>query len=505
MVDTTQIFSELGLNKLDAGELEVHSPIDGARIGAIDMDTSASIEKKIGASHEAFCMWRDIPAPKRGELVRLLGNELRRFKEPLGQLVTIECGKILSEGLGEVQEMIDICDLAVGQSRQLFGKTMHSERKHHTMQESFRPLGAVGIISAFNFPVAVWAWNAAIALIAGNSIIWKPSEKTPLTAMACQHIFDKALKEYNTQTGLNIPATLSQVMIGKVKEGEQLVNDPRIKLVSATGSTEMGRKVGVAVQQRFGKVLLELGGNNAIVVSQQADQDLALEGIAFGACGTTGQRCTSTRRVFIHSSIYEDFTARLTHAYKQISQHIGDPLRAGTLMGPLIDKASFEQMQASLEQANKEGGTILCGGERVLHDQYPEAYYVSPALVAMSAQTKVVEQETFAPILYVMRYDNLREAIELNNGVEQGLSSAIFSQDIKEIETFRQYSDCGIANANIGTSGAEIGGAFGGNKATGWGREAGSDVWKQYMLQQTSTVFYGEEKPELAQGVNFSL
>jgi aldehyde dehydrogenase (NAD+) len=430
----------------------------------------------------------------------LFGDELRQNKTQLAELVTIECGKIIAEGLGEVQEMIDICDFAVGLSRQMYGLTIASERAQHVMQETWLPLGPVAVISAFNFPVAVWAWNFALAITCGDPVIWKPSEKTPLCALACQALFEKAAKGYGA-----VPPHLSQVVLGDAKIGERLIANKDIALVSATGSTRMGREVGPRVAERFGKSLLELGGNNAIIVSYKADLELALNAILFGAVGTAGQRCTTTRRVIAHKSIYEKLFAQLEKSYALIAaKKIGDPTDKKTLVGPLIDGAAFQNMQKALKQAKNEGGKVLFG-KRVMVDKNPDAFYVEPALVKMAKQTDIVRHETFAPILYVMPYATLEQALDIHNNVPQGLSSSIFTTDVREAEYFRQRSDCGIANVNIGTSGAEIGGAFGGDKETGGGRESGSDAWKNYMRRQTSTLYYGNDRPALAQGIKFDV
>jgi len=477
------------------GDHLVHSPIDGSQLGSVALESAAEVEQKISRAERAFQAWRAVPAPRRGELVRLLGEELRAHKADLGELVSWEAGKITQEGLGEVQEMIDICDFAVGLSRQLYGLTIASERPGHHMRETWQPLGVVGIISAFNFPVAVWSWNAALALVCGNPVIWKPSEKTPLTALACQALFEKALARFG-----EAPADLSQVVIGDRAAGEALVDDPRVALVSATGSTRMGREVGPRVAARFGRSILELGGNNAMVLAPSADLDMAVRAILFSAVGTAGQRCTTLRRLIAHRSVKDEIVARLKTAYAKV--RIGHPLQ-GNLIGPLIDAASFQAMQGALEQARGEGGVVF-GGERQLADQYPNAYYVAPALVEMPEQSEAVRHETFAPILYVLTYDDFDEAVALNNAVPQGLSSCIFTTDVREAEAFISAtgSDCGIANVNIGPSGAEIGGAFGGEKETGGGRESGSDAWKAYMRRQTNTVNYSRELP-LAQGIVF--
>lgn len=477
------------------GSHAVYTPIDGSRIGSVHLDTPADVATKIERAQKAFESWRSVPAPRRGELVRLFGEVLRRNKQALGELVSWEAGKITQEGLGEVQEMIDICDFAVGLSRQLYGLTIASERPGHHMRETWHPLGVVGVISAFNFPVAVWAWNTTLALVAGNAVIWKPSEKTPLTALASQALLQQAMREFG-----DAPQYLSQVSVGDRAAGQALVDDHRVALVSATGSTRMGREVGPRVATRFGRSILELGGNNAMILAPSADMGLAVRAILFAAVGTAGQRCTTLRRLIAHDSVKDEIVTRLKSAYAKV--RIGHPLQ-GNLVGPLIDKASYEAMQDALRRASQDGGKVY-GGERQLLDEYPDAYYVSPAIVDMPGQTDVVRHETFAPILYVMAYSDFREAIQLNNDVPQGLSSCIFTTDVREAELFQSAvgSDCGIANVNIGTSGAEIGGAFGGEKETGGGRESGSDAWKAYMRRQTNTVNYSRELP-LAQGVNF--
>lgn len=491
------LLERLGVAAADhtQGDYPVHTPIDGSQIASVKLLGKAETIARIDQAQTAFEAWRNVPAPRRGELVRLFGEVLRAHKADLGELVSIEAGKITQEGLGEVQEMIDICDFAVGLSRQLYGLTIASERPGHHMRESWHPLGVVGVISAFNFPVAVWAWNTTLALVAGNSVVWKPSEKTPLTALACQALFEKALKAFG-----DAPQGLSQLVIGGREAGEALVDDPRVPLVSATGSTRMGREVGPRVAARFGRSILELGGNNAMILAPSADLDLAVRGILFSAVGTAGQRCTTLRRLIVHRSIKDEVVARVKAAYGKV--RIGDP-RKDNLVGPLIDKLSFDAMQGALAKARDEGGQVF-GGERQLADQYPNAYYVSPAIAEMPAQSEVVRHETFAPILYVLAYDDFEEALRLNNEVPQGLSSCIFTTDIREAERFQSASgsDCGIANVNIGTSGAEIGGAFGGEKETGGGRESGSDAWKGYMRRQTNTVNYSRELP-LAQGIVF--
>ncbi len=496
-MEISDLMSRLGVDKaaFAKGDLIVDTPIDGSRIGQVAIDDANAVDEKIADAQKAFLQWRKIPAPRRGELVRLLGEELRAHKDDLGQLVTIECGKIYSEGLGEVQEMIDICDFAVGLSRQLYGLTIASERPGHHMRETWQPLGVVGIISAFNFPVAVWSWNAALAFVCGNSCVWKPSEKTPLTALAVQALFERAAEKF----GDDAPKGLSQVIIGERETGEQLVDDTRVALISATGSTRMGRAVGPRVAERFGRTLLELGGNNAGIVAPSVDLELAVRAICFSAAGTAGQRCTSLRRLFVHESIYDDLVPRLKKAYETLP--VGDPLESGTLVGPLIDQAAFDQMHYALDRAKAQDGAVF-GGDRV----GDTGWYMRPALVEMSAHDGIVLEETFAPILYVFRYRDLDEAIAMQNGVAAGLSSCIFTRDVLEAERFLSAtgSDCGIANVNIGPSGAEIGGAFGGEKETGGGRESGSDAWKAYMRRQTQTVNYSTELP-LAQGVKFDV
>ncbi|MNK55785.1 Succinate-semialdehyde dehydrogenase [NADP(+)] [compost metagenome] len=498
-MDTPQdILRNLGLNpsSLTGGTLIARSPIDGAELAQVHEHTVAQAHAAITRARQASLAWRDVPAPRRGELIRLLGETLREHKAELGRLVSLEAGKIVAEGEGEVQEMIDICDFAVGLSRQLYGLTIASERPGHRMMETWHPLGVVGVISAFNFPVAVWSWNAALALVCGNAVVWKPSEKTPLTALACQALFAQAAQRFG-----DAPAGLSEVLIGGREVGEALVDSHTVALISATGSTRMGRQVGPRVAQRFGRVLLELGGNNAIIVGPTADLDMAARGIVFGAIGTAGQRCTTTRRLIVHESIADQLVQRLHKAYA--SAAIGNPLDSGNLVGPLIDRVSFDAMQAALTAAREQGGKVT-GGERVLADQYPDAWYARPAIAEMPSQTDVVCHETFAPILYVMRYREFDDALAMQNGVPQGLSSAIFTNDLREAETFLSAagSDCGIANVNIGTSGAEIGGAFGGEKETGGGRESGSDSWRNYMRRATNTINYSRSLP-LAQGIKF--
>lgn len=498
-MNTQELRQSLGLSDecLAGGDLAVDSPIDGARIADVHTQGVQAVDPMVARAQEAFLQWRAVPAPRRGELVRLLGEELRARKQALGRLVSLEVGKIAAEGEGEVQEMIDICDFAVGLSRQLYGRTIASERPGHHMLETWHPLGVVGVISAFNFPVAVWSWNTAIALVCGNPVIWKPSEKSPLTALACQAIFRRTCQRF----GADAPEALLQVLVGHREVGEALVDDPRVALVSATGSTRMGRQVGPRVAQRFGRCLLELGGNNAIVVTPSADLGMAVRAILFGAIGTAGQRCTTTRRLIVHESVADELLVRLKKAYA--SAVVGNPLDTGTLVGPLIDQTAFERMQQALDRARQEGGQVT-GGERLLAERYPHAWYVRPALVEMPEQTGLVCTETFAPILYVMRYAEFSQALDMHNAVPQGLSAAIFTTDLRESEYFigAQGSDCGITNVNIGTSGAEIGGAFGGEKETGGGRESGSDAWKAYMRRATNTINYSHELP-LAQGIQF--
>jgi aldehyde dehydrogenase (NAD+) len=498
--DTAQVMNALGVqaSALSGGTLTVTSPNSGDVIARVHetLDAPAAID----TAHRAFLAWRLVPAPKRGELVRLFGEELRRHKADLGRLVSLEVGKITSEGLGEVQEMIDICDFAVGLSRQLYGLTIATERADHRMMETWHPLGVVGIISAFNFPVAVWAWNAALALVCGNAIVWKPSEKSPLTAMATHAIFERALKRYVNE-GYEAPAGLSALLIGGRDAGEVLVDHDKVALVSATGSTAMGRAVGPKLAARFARSILELGGNNAAIVAPTADLDLTLRGVAFAAMGTAGQRCTTLRRLFVHDSVYDKLIPRLKAAYASVK--VGHPMEDGTLVGPLIDKAAFDGFEKALADARAAGGAVT-GGERV--NIADNAFYVRPAIVEMQAHAGPMLRETFAPILYVMRYGDLRDAIAMQNAVGAGLSSSIFTNDMREAELFLSAagSDCGIANVNIGTSGAEIGGAFGGEKETGGGRESGSDAWKAYMRRATNTINYGTTLP-LAQGVKFDV
>ena len=499
MIRAAELFSQMGLDPdlTDGDGRDVQTPIDGSVIGSV-MDTDPIVlDDSIGLALRAFEHWRDVPAPQRGDLVRRYGEVLRTHKEALGTLVSLEAGKILSEGRGEVQEMIDICDFAVGLSRQLYGKTIASERPGHRLMELWHPIGPIAVITAFNFPVAVWSWNTAISLVCGNPVLWKPSEKTPLTAVACTALLRQLLEDEPALHGL------AQVVTGDHNLARVLTDDVRLPLVSATGSTRMGREVGPRVAARFGRSLLELGGNNAMIVAPSADLDLARRAVVFSAVGTAGQRCTSLRRLIAHRAVHDELVESLAKAYASVP--IGDPLEEGTLMGPLIDGAAFGHMEAALDAARQQGGTVH-GGGRALADRWPDAYYVEPALVEMPKQTAIVQEETFAPILYVMPYDELDEAIAIQNGVPQGLSSSIFTTDVREAEQFVSAagSDCGIANVNVGPSGAEIGGAFGGEKATGGGREAGSDSWKAYMRRTTVTVNYSRELP-LAQGVRFDV
>jgi len=493
-----ELLAKLGaeLPTTSEGEIISRSPINGEVVASLKASTPEEVDRAIASAAETFLEWRTIPAPQRGAVVRRLGELLSEHKEELALLVTIEAGKIKSEALGEVQEMIDISEFAVGLSRQLYGKTMASERPGHRLSETWHPLGVVGVISAFNFPVAVWSWNTAIALVAGDTIVWKPSEMTPLTARACAALLRRAAADVGAPPGIH------HLIQGAGSVGERLVDDPRIALVSATGSVRMGRAIGPRVATRLGRSLLELGGNNGAVVTEHADLDLAVRGIVFSAAGTAGQRCTSLRRLIVHSSIVDELVERIRTAYEQFN--IGSPLLEGTIVGPLVHKVAYEAYVTALEKAQADGGTIVTGGRRELADQAPDGYYVSPTVVRMPEQSAVVREETFAPILYVLTYDTLDEAIALHNGVPQGLSSAIFTTNQREAERFlaADGSDCGIANVNIGTSGAEIGGAFGGEKETGGGRESGSDAWKVYMRRATNTVNYSNDLP-LAQGVNF--
>jgi aldehyde dehydrogenase (NAD+) len=502
------VFTKLGLAPKNAGvfagewfgsgaDLTKVSPIDGSVLTTVTTATQADVSRVVGAAQRAFPKWRDVPAPKRGELVRRYADALRLHRSDLGRLVTLETGKILGEGEGEVQEMIDICDFAVGLSRQLYGLTIASERPSHRLVEQWHPLGVVAIISAFNFPAAVWAWNSALAVVCGDATIWKPSEKTPLTAIACVRLAERVCRELGVD-----PAVFSLVCGDGPGVGEPLIADARVTLVSATGSVNMGRRVGEVVARRLGRTLLELGGNNAIIVAPSADLKLALRGVLFAAVGTAGQRCTTTRRLIVHESIYAEFLRQLTAAFEQVP--IGDPLDPKTLMGPLIDERAVEGYENALAAAKKHGGRVLCGGGPPSGTVPAGGFYVTPCIVEADNTWPIVQQETFAPILYAMRYRSIEEAIALQNAVRQGLSSAIFTNDVRESELFTSArgSDCGLANVNMGTSGAEIGGAFGGEKDTGGGRESGSDAWKNYMRRQTVTVNYSSDLP-LAQGIRF--
>jgi len=502
--DVARLLDGLGVPEAlrRGGELAARTPITGEVVARLPRHVPADVGGAVAAAQAAFLAWREVPPPRRGELVRLLGDELRAHKAALGRLVSIEAGKILSEGLGEVQEMIDICDFAVGLSRQLHGLTIASERPEHRMMETWHPRGVVGVISAFNFPVAVWSWNAALALVCGNACVWKPSEKTPLCALATQALLDRAAARLRAAGG-TIPDGLTAVLLGGRELGEALADDARVPLLSATGSTAMGRAVAPRLARRLAHAILELGGNNAAIVCPSADLDLTLRAVAFAAMGTAGQRCTSLRRLIVHEAVYDPLIARLKRAYASVA--VGDPLREGTLVGPLIDGAAWAAMQRALAAAQAAGGRVT-GGERLGAEAAPEACYVRPALVEMPAQTGPMLEETFAPILYAVRYRDLAEALALHNAVPQGLASSIFTLDLREAETFlsARGSDCGIANVNIGPSGAEIGGAFGGEKDTGGGREAGSDAWKAYMRRATNTINWGRALP-LAQGVRFDI
>jgi aldehyde dehydrogenase (NAD+) len=505
-----EILKPLGINDDNPGAfdgewfgsgapLEVISPIDGKPIATVTQASDDDYERVASAAREAFLKWREVPAPKRGEVVRLIGNALREKKELLGKLVTLEMGKILAEGKGEVQEMIDVCDFAVGLSRQLYGLTLKSERPDHRMMEQWHPLGPIGVISAFNFPVAVWSWNYAVAAVCGDAVIWKPSSKTPLTAVASTKIAAEVLEDNG------IPGALVGLVVGRGKDvGERLINDPRVRLVSFTGSTDMGKRVGEVVGRRLGKTILELGGNNAVIVSDRCNMTNALQTVLFGAVGTAGQRCTSTRRVIIQETVFEEFVQKLIGVYQQVP--IGNPLDDGVLMGPVIDTACVNAHFAAIEKCQDEGGELLYGGALYEKAPFDSGTYVVPTIMQAENGYDIVQQETFAPILYVMPCGTIEEAVALHNGVPQGLSSAIFTDDVYEAEYFVSHrgSDCGIANVNIGTSGAEIGGAFGGEKETGGGRESGSDSWKQYMFRQTSTVSWAKEI-HLAQGIRFEL
>ena len=494
-----ELLERLGVDQaqVTGGDLVVRTPITGEELGAVTRTDAAGADAAVARAVEAFETWRDVPAPGRGELVRLLGEELRREKETLGALVTLEVGKIAQEGLGEVQEMIDICDFAVGLSRQLYGRSIASERPGHRLTETWHPLGPVAVISAFNFPVAVWSWNAALALVCGDPVVWKPSERTPLTAIATTALLARAAERHGS-----VPDGLFELVLGGADRAVQLADDLRVPLVSATGSTAMGKAIAPRIAARLGRSLLELGGNNAAIVAPSADLDLVVRAVLFAAAGTAGQRCTSLRRLIVHSTVADELLERLAAAYRSVP--IGDPREPGTLVGPLITGEAFGRMEAALGEAVFQGGEIVVGGRRALEDRWPDAWYAEPAIVRMPAQTDVVRQETFAPILYALSYEELDEAIALQNGVPQGLASSIFTTDLREAERFLSVagSDCGIANVNIGPSGAEIGGAFGGEKETGGGRESGSDAWRAYMRRQTATVNFMSDLP-LAQGIRF--
>jgi aldehyde dehydrogenase (NAD+) len=506
-----EALSELGIQKKNSGVstgskwfrssrtvIESFSPVDGKRIGSVSQADEKAYGQVIEKTLEAFKVWRTWPAPRRGEVVRQVGVALRKYKEPLGKLVSYEMGKSYTEGLGEVQEMIDICDFAVGLSRQLHGLTMHSERPQHRMYEQWHPLGPVGVITAFNFPVAVWSWNAMLAWVCGDTCVWKPSEKTPLCSVACQRIINKVFER------MGVPEGVSCLINGDASIGQLLSADENVPLISATGSVRMGRAVAKAVGERLGRPLLELGGNNAIIITENADLDIAIRGALFGAVGTAGQRCTTTRRLIVQEDVYEEVKTRLTNAYAHLA--IGNPLDPANHVGPLIDKQAVKMYEEALRKVKKEGGkTIVKGG--VLNGKgYESGCYVKPAIIEVENEFQIVQQETFAPILYLMKYKNLEEAIGMQNGVKQGLSSSIMTTNMREMEKFLSHegSDCGIANVNIGTSGAEIGGAFGGEKETGGGRESGSDAWKVYMRRQTNTINFGDTLP-LAQGIKFAI
>ena len=495
------LLEQLGVDLTPYLGNQIHSisPINGQTLASLNAANGEQVSQQINAAHQAYLGWRHIPAPRRGELVRLFGEELRTHKAALGQLVTLEAGKIVQEGLGEVQEMIDICDFAVGLSRQLYGLTIASERAGHRMMEQWHPVGVIGVISAFNFPVAVWAWNAALAFVCGNSVVWKPSEKTPLTAIAVHALFMKAVARF----GNDAPAGLAQLIIGNRDAGVAMVEDKRVPVVSATGSTKMGRDVAERCAKRLARTILELGGNNAMIVAPSADIEMALRAITFSAVGTAGQRCTTLRRLFVHDKVADQIIPRLQKIYAGLP--IGEPTQPKTLIGPLIDKTAFDAMQQALVTAQNEGGKVF-GGQRVNVDKAQNGFYVEPALVEMPTQTAAMHHETFAPILYIVRYNDLAQAIAWNNDVPQGLSSSIFTTDVREAELFMSAvgSDCGIANVNIGPSGAEIGGAFGGEKDTGGGRESGSDAWKGYMRRTTNTINYSHALP-LAQGISFDI
>ncbi len=508
-----QVLEELGIKPVNSGAcwgtdgwmptegrqlITSYNPATGEALAQVAQANEQDYEAVASKANEAFIKWRTIPAPIRGEMVRDLGNELRKHKDALGKLVTLEMGKIVQEGWGEVQEMIDICDFAVGQSRMLYGNSMHSERPGHRMYEQYHPLGVIGIISAFNFPVAVWAWNSALAAICGDASLWKPSSKTPLTGVAVQNIINKVMDRHGC------PGVFSLVVGKGSTVGKRLVNDPRVQMVSFTGSSAQGRKVGETVAGRFGSTILELGGNNAIIVAPSANLKMTVPAILFGSVGTAGQRCTSTRRIIVHESVKSTLLDKLTGAYKQVP--IGNPIEEGTLMGPLVDSGAVQDMMNAVDRIKQEGGKILCGGERLEGKAYPGGCFVTPCIAEARNEFKIVQEETFAPILYIISYKTLDEAIAIHNDVPQGLSSSIFTTNLLEAEQFLSSvgSDCGIANVNIGTSGAEIGGAFGGEKETGGGRESGSDAWKAYMRRQTNTINWSTELP-LAQGIKFDI
>jgi len=495
------LLERLGVDpaRVSHGDLVVRTPITGEEIGRVARADVARADAAVARAARAFATWREVPAPRRGELVRLLGEELRREKDALGALVTLEVGKIASEGLGEVQEMIDICDFAVGLSRQLYGRSIASERPGHRLTETWHPLGPVAVITAFNFPVAVWSWNAALALVCGDPVIWKPSERTPLTALATTALLGRAAERLG-----GVPEGLCELVIGGADHAEQLADDPRIPLVSATGSTQMGKALAPRIAARLGRALLELGGNNAAIVAPSADLDLVVRAVLFAAVGTAGQRCTTLRRLIVHESVVDDVVGRLAAAYRSVP--IGDPREEGTLLGPLVSGEAFGRLEAALGRARADGGEVVVGGERALADRWPDAWYAEPTIVRMPRQTEIVHRETFAPLLFVLSYRELDEAVALQNEVPQGLASSIFTTDLREGERFLAVagSDCGIANVNIGPSGAEIGGAFGGEKETGGGRESGSDAWRAYMRRQTATVNYSSDVP-LAQGVVFDV
>lgn len=514
MMDIKKSLERLGIKEINSGAttgtewfrtsgniIESYSPVDGSLIAKVQEGSKEDYNKIVETAQNAYKIWREVPAPKRGEIVRQMGEELRKYKEDLGLLVSYEMGKIYQEGLGEVQEMIDIADFAVGQSRQLYGFTMKSEREKHRMFEQYQPIGVVGVITAFNFPVAVWAWNTMLALIAGDTIVWKPSSKTVLCAVATQNIMVKVLKDNNLPEGI-----INLIVAGSKTLGDDFIDDKRIPLISVTGSVAIGRKVASKVGQRLGRSLLELGGNNAVIVSKDADMKMALTAVAFGAVGTAGQRCTSTRRVLVQEDIYEEFISRLIKAYELITPKIGNSLDPNTMVGPLIDKSAVRDYLHAIEEAVKEGGKVLYGNKVLEGPGFEAGTYVIPTIVEAKNEFKIVQEETFAPVLYVLKYKTIEEAIEMQNNVPQGLSSSIFTRNILESELFLSEagSDCGIANVNVGTSGAEIGGAFGGEKETGGGRESGSDAWKIYMRRLTTTINYSTKMP-LAQGLKFDI